>query len=182
MVRIAGSYVSSRAVAEEVAQDTWVAVLEELDGFQGRSSLRTWIFRILTNQAKSRGARERRTMPFSSLAVQQEMTGATVPPERFLDEGHRWAGHWAAPVTPWELPEDHMMSVELGDVIKQAVDQLPPAQRAVVVLRDVQSLASQEVCRILEVSEANQRVLLHRARAKVRAAIAEYADRAWAPL
>jgi RNA polymerase sigma-70 factor (ECF subfamily) len=176
MVRIATSYVSSRAVAEEVAQDTWVAVLEGIDRFEERSSLRTWIFRILTNQAKSRGERERRTTPFSALEMQQEEAGPSMPPERFLDDGHRWAGHWAAPVRPWELPERHALSVELGTVIQRAVDDLPPAQRAVVVLRDVQALSSEEVCDLLDLSQGNQRVLLHRARTKVRDAVSDYAD------
>ncbi len=177
MVRVAGSYVSSRAVAEEVAQDTWVAVLEELDRFEGRSSLRTWIFRILTNQAKTRGVRERRTTPFSSLAGQRDTSESTMPPDAFLDERHRWAGHWAVPVHAWELPEEHLLSDELGQVIRQAVDALPAAQRAVVALRDGQSLSSHEVCDALSLSEGNQRVLLHRGRTRVRAAVEEYVER-----
>jgi RNA polymerase sigma-70 factor (ECF subfamily) len=177
MVRVASSYVPSREVGEEVAQDTWVAVLEELDRFEGRSSLRTWIFRILTNQAKTRGARERRTTPFSALAVERESARTTPSPDSFLEEGHRWAGHWAAPVLPWALPEEHLLSAELGDVIRQAVDALPAAQRAVLVLRDGQSLSSAEACELLGVSEGNQRVLLHRGRLRVRAAVQEYAER-----
>lgn len=177
MVRVATSYVSSREVGEEVAQDTWVAVLEELDRFEGRSSLRTWIFRILTNQAKTRGARERRSTPFSALAVQRESADLALAPEAFLDRNHRWAGHWAVPVHSWDLPEDHLLSEELGEVIQQAVDALPPAQRAVVVLRDGQSLTAREVCDLLGVTEANQRVLLHRGRVRVREAIGEYAER-----
>ena len=177
MVRVATTFVPSREVGEEVAQDTWVAVLEELDRFEGRSSLKTWIFRILTNQAKTRGARERRTTPFSALTIQRESAAPTMPPERFLDESHRWAGHWAAPVPAWELPEEHLLSAELGEVIRDAVDVLPPAQRAVVVLRDGQSLSSGEVCDVLGLSEGNQRVLLHRGRLRVRAAVQEYAER-----
>jgi RNA polymerase sigma-70 factor (ECF subfamily) len=177
MVGVASSYVASRAVAEEVTQDTWVAVLEELDRFEGRSSLKTWIFRILTNKAKTRGVRERRTLPFSSLATQQETEGPAMPPETFLDDEHRWAGHWASPVAPWELPEEHVLSSELAAVIRRAIDDLPPGQRAVVALRDGQSLASHEVCDLLGISEANQRVLLHRGRIKVRAAVADYAAR-----
>lgn len=177
MVRVATSYVSSREVGEEVAQDTWVAVLEELDRFEGRSSLKTWIFRILTNQAKTRGARERRSTPFSALAVQQETDHPAMPPESFLDQNHRWAGHWAVPVHAWELPEEHLLSTELGGVIRDAVDALPPGQRAVVVLRDGQSMSSDEVCDLLGLSQANQRVLLHRGRQRVRAAIEEYAER-----
>jgi RNA polymerase sigma-70 factor, ECF subfamily len=177
MVRLATSYVSSRALAEEVAQDTWVAVLEELDRFEGRSSLRTWMFRILVNKAKTRGVRERRSMPFSSLSLQQEAAGPMLPPESFFDDDHRWAGHWAVPVHAWELPEEHLLSTELAGVILQAVDGLPPAQRAVVALRDGQSLPSQEVCDLLGLTEANQRVLLHRGRTRVRSAIAAYAER-----
>ncbi len=177
MVRVATSYVSSRAVAEEVAQDAWVAVLEELDRFEGRSSLKTWIFRILTNLAKSRGARERRSTPFSALAVQREAADSIVPSDSFFDRDHRWAGHWAVPMHAWELPEEHLLSTELGEVIQKAVDLLPAAQRAVVVLRDVQSLSSRETCDLLGLSEANQRVLLHRGRARVRAVLAEYVER-----
>jgi RNA polymerase sigma-70 factor (ECF subfamily) len=177
MVRLATSYVSSRAVAEEVAQDTWVAVLEELDRFEGRSSLKTWIFRILVNRAKTRGVRDRRTLPFSSLGPPQEATETGLPPDAFFDDDHRWAGHWAAPVPAWDMPEEHLLSSELGGVIRDAVDGLPPTQRAVVSLRDGQSLSAHEVCDLLGLSEANQRVLLHRGRSAVRAAIATYADR-----
>ena len=177
MVRVAGGYVSSRAVAEEVAQDTWVAVIEQLDRFEGRSSLKTWIFRILTNKAKTRGVRERRSTPFSSLGPSQGDADTLFPSGTFLDETHRWSGHWAQPVQAWELPEDHLLSDELGHVIQHAVDALPPAQRLVVSLRDGQDLSAGEVCDMLELSEANQRVLLHRGRAKVRAAVAEYVER-----
>jgi RNA polymerase sigma-70 factor (ECF subfamily) len=177
MVRVAGGYVSSRAVAEEVAQDTWVAVIEQLDRFEGRSSLKTWIFRILTNKAKTRGVLERRTTPFSSLVTPGEAGDPGFPPDAFLDETHRWSGHWAQPMPVWELPEDHLLSDELGRVIQHAVDALLPAQRLVVALRDGQSLSAGEVCDMLELSEANQRVLLHRGRAKVRAAVAEYVER-----
>jgi len=176
MVRLATSYVSSRAVAEEVAQDTWLAVLEELDRFEGRSSLQTWIFRILVNQAKTRGVRERRTTPFSSLASPQD-PGAGLSPDAFFEDDHRWAGHWAAPVPGWDMPEERLLSSELGGVIQEAVDGLPPVQRAVVSLRDGQSLSAHEVCDLLGLSEANQRVLLHRGRTAVRAAIAAYAGR-----
>lgn len=175
MVRLATTYVTSPAVAEEVAQDTWVAVLEQLDRFEGRSSLKTWIFRILVNQAKTRGVRERRTTPFSSLSLQQEATEPGLPPDAFFDDDHRWAGHWAVPVPAWDMPEEHLLSAELGRVIQAAVDDLPPAQRAVVALRDGQSLPSQEVCDLLGLTEVNQRVLLHRGRTSVRAAIAAYA-------
>lgn len=181
MVRLATTYVSSREIGEEVAQDTWVAVLEELDRFEGRSSLKTWIFRILTNQAKTRGVREKRSAPFSSLAVQAEAAAEIEPLESFLDAGHRWCGHWAVPVHAWQVPEEQLLTAELGELLARALDTLPPAQRAVVVLRDGQSLSSREVCDLLEISEANQRVLLHRGRLRVRRAIAEYADRMVVP-
>ena len=177
MVRVASCFVPSREIGEEVAQDTWVAVLEELDRFEGRSSLQTWIFRILTNQAKTRGMREKRTTPFSALGVQHESTDPTVPPESFFGGGHRWAGHWSTPVRSWELPEESLLSAELGRVIQRALDQLPPAQRAVVVLRDCQTLSSREVRELLDLSEGNQRVLLHRGRQRVRASIGEYVGR-----
>src|SRR3712207_561609 len=177
MVRVASSYVASRAVAEEVVQDTWLAVLESLDRFEGRSTLKTWIFRILVNQAKSRGVREHRTMPFSSLNVRSESEGTALPAECFLEDGHRWAGHWAGSVTAWQIPEDSVVEAELGALIRRTIDGLPPAQGAVVALRDGQGLSAQEVCDLLGLSAANQRVLLHRGRARVRAAIGGYIER-----
>jgi RNA polymerase sigma-70 factor (ECF subfamily) len=176
MVRVAGTYVSSREVAEEVTQETWVAVLEGLDGFEGRSSLKTWIFRILTNQAKARGVREKRSTPFSALGLDQVDADPAMPADRFFAEDHRWAGHWSAPVRPWTLPEERLLSTELARVIQHAIDELPPAQRAVVALRDSQALSAAEVCDLLSLSEVNQRVLLHRGRAKVRAAIGAYVE------
>jgi RNA polymerase sigma-70 factor (ECF subfamily) len=176
MVRVARGYVSSRAVAEEVAQDTWLAVVKQLDRFEGRSSLSTWVFRILVNQAKSRGIRDRRTTPFSSL-VTADPDEPAVSADSFLGEGHRWAGHWAQPVLQWQVPlgpEEAVVARELGEVVRAAVDALPPAQRAVVALRDGQALSSEEVCELLEISAGNQRVLLHRGRSRVRAAVDEY--------
>lgn len=177
MVRLATSFVPTREIGEEVAQDTWLVVLERLHRFEGRSSLRTWIFRILTNQAKTRGVRERRSTPFSALAIREEGAGQPVPSASFFDEGHRWPGHWAVPVHSWQLPDERLLSAELGSLIQEAIDSLPPAQRAVVLLRDGQSLSSREVCDVLGLTEANQRVLLHRGRCRVRATIGDYVDR-----
>jgi RNA polymerase sigma-70 factor (ECF subfamily) len=175
MVRLARTFVPSREVAEEVAQETWLAVIQQLDRFEGRSSLRTWIFHILVNQAKTRGARERRSVPFSAFAGRDDADEPLVEADRFLDDDHRWAGHWSAPPESWsELPESHLLTAELGARLRAAIDDLPQAQRAVVLLRDVDCLSGPEVCDLLGVSEGNQRVLLHRGRSKVRAALEDY--------
>jgi RNA polymerase sigma-70 factor, ECF subfamily len=167
LVRLAMSFVSSRAVAEEVAQEAWVGVLKGIDRFEGRSSLRTWIYRILTNTAKTRAQREARSIPFASLAGGDDE--AAVDPDRFR------AGHWTSFPQRWdELPESRLMSVETRSLLDQAIAQLPPTQRQVIRLRDVQGFPSAEVCDLLELSEANQRVLLHRARSKVRRALEAY--------
>jgi len=174
MLRLALSFVRNRAVAEEVVQETWLGVLNGLDRFEGRSSLKTWIFRILTNRAKTRGEREGRTVPFSSLAEPGE-EGPSVEPERFSGPDHRWAGHWAAYPERWEtVPERKLLSSEARTRIDDAIAGLPPSQRAVITLRDVTGLTSEEVCNVLELSETNQRVLLHRARSKVRAVLEDY--------
>ncbi len=177
MVRLARVYVRERDVAEEVAQDTWLAVVQQLDRFEARSSLKTWIFSILVNLAKTRGVRERRTMPFSAFGADVGEEPA-VAPDRFNGEDHRWAGHWAHAPLPWpETPEGQLLSHELGAEIRQAIDDLPSTQRAVVTLRDVQCFSAPEVCHLLGISEANQRVLLHRGRSKVRAALEQYVER-----
>jgi RNA polymerase sigma-70 factor (ECF subfamily) len=174
MLRIARMYVSSRAVAEEVVQEAWLGVLRGLDSFQGRSSLRTWIFRILTNIAKTRGLRESRSAPFSSVLPSVDDEPA-VELDRFFPEGHEWAGGWARPPAPWETePEQRLVSHETLARIGAAIDALPPTQREVIRLRDVLGWSSQEVCNALDLSETNQRVLLHRARAKVRRALEGY--------
>jgi RNA polymerase sigma-70 factor, ECF subfamily len=167
MVRVARSFVSSDAVAQEVAQEAWLGVLNGIDRFEGRSSLKTWLFRILVNRARTRGAREARSVPFSSF---ERESGETVDPERFLSDGA-----WVSPPRPWEgQPEERLLASETRDVIRRAIDALPPAQRRVIDLRDVEGLSSGEVVELLDLTEVNQRVLLHRARAKVRQALEDY--------
>jgi len=169
MLRVASLFVSSRAVAEEVVQETWLGVLKGLAGFEGRSSLRRWIFGILTNCAKARGTREARSVPFSSLVDEGE-DEAAVDPSRFLPPDHpRWPGHWSAPPVAWA--EEKLIERESLQVAQRAIEELPRGQREVIVLRDVEGWDSDEVCESLGLSEVNQRVLLHRARSKVRAAL-----------
>jgi len=170
--RYALTFVRSSAVADEVVQETWLGVLRGIDRFEGRSSLKTWIFQILTNTAKTRAEREGRTVPLSALAG-LEGDEPSVDPNRFLDEQHeRWPGHWAAPPSRWdELPEEALLGHETLAVLEQAIAALPDMQRRVIELRDVEGWTSQEVCDFLGLSEANQRVLLHRARSKARAAL-----------
>jgi RNA polymerase sigma-70 factor (ECF subfamily) len=175
LVRVARIYVPTQAAAEEVAAETWLAVLNGLDRFEGRSSLRTWIFRILTNIAKTRAVRDGRTLPFSALQDPARVPEAAVEADRFLDPEHpRWPGHWAARPDPW--PEDALLAGETREVIAEAIEALPATQRAVITLRDVQGWTSEEVRNALDLSETNQRVLLHRARSKVRAALESYLD------
>jgi RNA polymerase sigma-70 factor (ECF subfamily) len=175
MLRLATTFVGSRAVAEEVVQETWVAVLQGVERFEGRASLKTWLFRILTNRAKTRGEREGRTVPFSSLAEAGEGGEPSVEPDRFFGPDQRWTGHWTEYPHRWhDIPEERLLSSETREVIAAAIDLLPPTQRAVIRLRDVEGFASEEVCNVLQLSETNQRVLLHRARTKVRAALEDY--------
>ena len=174
MLRLARMYVPTRAIAEDVVQEAWLGVLKGLDGFQGRSSLRTWIFRILVNTAKTRGHRESRSIPFSSLWSPDDWEPA-VEPERFRPAGDQWADNWLDKPTSWEgVPEDRLLSQETLDRITESIDLLPPNQREVIRLRDVLGWSSTEVCDALGISATNQRVLLHRARSKVRAALERY--------
>jgi RNA polymerase sigma-70 factor, ECF subfamily len=171
MNRIARVYVGNGAIADEVVQETWLGVLEGIDRFEGRASLKTWLFRILMNIAQRRAKQERRSVPLSSLA-HEEQSGPSVEPERFLGPDSRWPGHWASFPQPWnDLPEDRLLSQETLTVVRRSIDTLPPNQRTVIDLRDVHGWTSSEVCDLLEISEANQRVLLHRARSKVRQAL-----------
>ena len=177
MLAVASGYVPSRTVAEEVVQETWLAVLTGLGRFEGRSSLRTWVFGILLNLARSRGVRERRTVPFSS-AFPQEETGPTVDPDRFRPPGDEWPGHWATPPRHWDLPESALLSHEVRVRLRAALDALPPRQRTVVHLRDVQGLDADEVCALLDIEPGNQRVLLHRGRARLRQVLEDYMNEA----
>jgi RNA polymerase sigma-70 factor, ECF subfamily len=174
LVRVAMIYVRNRAVAEEVVQETWLGVIRGLERFEGRSSLRTWIFRILANIAKTRAVREGRSVPFSALArAEAGCDEPSVAPERFLDEGRdRWAGHWASPPARWDaIPEERLHAKETLAVVQAAIETLPAGQRAVITLRDIEGWSSDDVCELLDLSEGNQRVLLHRARSRVRAAL-----------
>ena len=176
MLRLAMIYVRNRSVAEEVVQDAWVGVLRGIDSFQGRSSLKTWIFRILTNTAKTRAQREGRSIPFTALGGDEDEP--VVDPDRFLPPDHpRWPGHWAAPPSGWAgVPEEKLVGKETLGVIARAIDALPATQREVITLRDIEGWSADETCGALALTEANQRVLLHRARSKVRAALEEYLD------
>jgi RNA polymerase sigma-70 factor (ECF subfamily) len=173
--RFALTFVRSAAVADEVVQETWLGVIRGIDRFEGRSSLKTWIFQILTNTAKTRAEREGRTVPLSALTGVAD-DEPTVDPSRFLDEQHeRWPGHWAAPPSRWdELPEEALLGHETLAILKETITALPEMQRRVIELRDVEGWSSPEVCDLLGLSEANQRVLLHRARSKARAALEEH--------
>ncbi len=174
MLRVARMFVSSRAVAEEVVQEAWVGVLKGIGRFEGRSSLKTWIFRILTNTAKTRAVREGRSVPFSSLAGEDEEGGA-VNADRFLGDDTRFPGHWAAPPQRWEAaPEGRLLAAETLEVLEREIAKLPANQAVVVTMRDVEGFDADEVCNALDISETNQRVLLHRARTKLRRALEEY--------
>jgi RNA polymerase sigma-70 factor, ECF subfamily len=178
MIRFATPYVPSRAIAEEVVQETWLGVLDGLDRFEGRSSLKTWIFRILMHKALTRGTREHRTLPFSALIdPTQEGGEPAVDPERFQRAGVSYPGHWSDPPKRWEgAPEERLLSRETLGLVGAAIEALPPSQREVIVLRDVEGWTSPEVCNVLGITETNQRVLLHRARSKVRRALERYLD------
>jgi RNA polymerase sigma-70 factor (ECF subfamily) len=176
MLRLAMVFVSSQAVAEEVVQEAWLGVLQGLDRFEGRSSLKTWIFRILTNRAKTRALREGRSVPFSSLPeFNSDLPEPAVEPERFRGTDQQWPGHWISFPNSWdEIPEERILSQETLTRIQEAIDALPPGQREVITLRDIEGWPSDETCNLLGVSEANQRVLLHRARSRVRRALERY--------
>jgi len=173
MLRVASRYVRNQAVAEEVVQETWLGVLNGLRNFEGRASLKTWMFRILTNRAITRAEREGRAVPFSSLGDPGPDEPA-VDPDRFRPEGDRWPGGWKC--FPEPLPEEHLLERETLALIDSAIADLPERQHTVITLRDIEGWSSEEVCQALAISEANQRVLLHRARSKVRRCLEAYLD------
>jgi RNA polymerase sigma-70 factor (ECF subfamily) len=176
LLRLAMSYVPSRAVAEEVVQETWMGVFEGIRRFESRSSFKTWLFRILTNRAKTRGMRESRYEPFGLAGSSMDADeGASLEDSMFMTEGSA-KGHWKDPPSAWEpdTPERVLLSKECREAIEHAIEGLPAAQRQVITLRDIEGVSSEEVCNILEISETNQRVLLHRARTRVRRVLAPY--------
>ncbi|MGW0808575.1 RNA polymerase sigma factor [Nonomuraea sp. NPDC002799] len=165
MLRVARSYVSTDHSAEEVVQDTWLAVIGGIDAFEGRSSIKTWVYRILINAAKKRGVRESRTLPWSALELDGGPSAA---------DGLVPLGGWKELAAAWPTPEVVALTSEVRGLIAEALGRLPPRQRIVITLRDVEGCASDEVCEILGISAANQRVLLHRARMAVRGRLAGY--------
>lgn len=175
MTRVAMAFVSRRVVADEVVQETWLNVVRSLDAFQARSSLRTWIYAILSNCARRRAEQEQRLVPLSELAASEASGNELgVSRDRFFDSG-RWAGMWSTAVTRWEdLPENRVVSSELRVTLLEAIDTLPRMQRAVITLRDIEGWSTEEVCNFLGLADGNQRILLHRARASVRRAIERY--------
>jgi RNA polymerase sigma-70 factor (ECF subfamily) len=176
LVRLAMLYVPNRPAAEDVVQETWLGVLQGISRFESRSSLKTWLFRILVNRAKRRGAREHRSIPFSAAwSMDADQGEAAVEPERFLPLGHHFAGHWTSRPASWEdMPEERLVSREARARIDEVIAGLPPSQREVITLRDIEGWGAAEVCNALGISETNQRVLLHRARSKVRRALELY--------
>lgn len=176
MLRVAKLYVRSHAIAEEVVQETWVRILGAIDAFEGRSSLRTWIYVILGNCARNRAEREGRYVSFTAQGYEPE---PSVVAERFFPAEHpRWAGMWTTLVDGWqELPDDVLMSGEARTRITEAIEALPPNYATVFTLRDIEGWAGSDVCALLGITAENQRVLLHRARARIRAALEEYFER-----
>ncbi len=177
LIRMAMGYVADREVAEEVVQDTWMAVIEGLDRFQGRSSLRTWIFGIMIHKAKDRGVREKRHTNFSSFESLDEESDDMIDPSRFHQSGE-WAGHWAFPPQPWDdqTPEKLLASQQAVTAMNKAIEALPQTLKDVLILRDVEGVEAKEACDILKISETNLYVRLHRARERVRQAVETYLE------
>lgn len=177
LIRSAMGYVADREVAEEVVQDTWMAVIEGLSRFQGRSSLRTWIFGIMIHKAKDRGVREKRHTTFSSFESFDEESEEAVDPSRFHQSGE-WAGHWAFPPQPWDdqTPEKILASQQAVNAMNHAIEALPKNLKEVLILRDVEGIEAKEVCELLSITETNLYVRLHRARERVRHAVETYLE------
>ncbi|HEY5955747.1 MAG TPA: RNA polymerase sigma factor, partial [Polyangiaceae bacterium] len=173
MVRVARSVVGTNAVAEEVVQEAWIGVISGISRFEGRSSLKWWILRIVTNCAKTRSKNERRFVSWSAVAEAADDGDPAVNPERFLGDDHpRWPGGWASPPAQWG--DEILVSTETLRLVERAISRLPPGQRQVIWMRDVEGLDAQQVCDLLGLTEANQRVLLHRARSRVRNELESY--------
>lgn len=177
LIRMAMGYVADREVAEEVVQDTWMAVIEGLDRFEGRSSLRTWIFGIMIHKAKDRGVREKRHTTFSDFETFDDDREETVDPSRFHQSGE-WAGHWALPPQPWDeqTPEKLLASQQAVSAMHRAIEALPSTLKAVLILRDVEGVEARDACEILKITETNLYVRLHRARERVRQAVETYLE------
>jgi RNA polymerase sigma-70 factor, ECF subfamily len=175
MLRLARAHVPSQAIAEEVVQEAWVGILRALDRFEGRSSLKTWAFRIVANIAKTRGTKESRSVPFSAVTVEGE-AGPAVDPDRFQPPGDRYPGHWQTPPEPW--PEHRLEAAETRNAALVSIAGLPPRQREIITLRDIAGFSAEEACNALDLTETNQRVLLHRARSTVRNALESHFDAA----
>ena len=177
LIRMAMGYVADREVAEEVVQDTWMAVIESLNRFEGRSSLRTWICGILIHKAKDRGVREKRHTTFSAFESYDDDNDEAVDPSRFQQTGE-WAGHWAFPPQPWDdqTPEKLLASQQAVNAMQRAIEALPATLKEVLILRDVEGVDAKEVCEMLKITETNLYVRLHRARERVRAAVETYLE------
>lgn len=181
MLRQARTFVATADSAADVVQDTWLAVIQSIDRFEGRCALKTWVCRILVNTAKRRRVRERRTLPMSSAGEGirlGEEAGPSIDPDRFQGAGEPYPGHWRQFPEPWTViprsPEQHTLDSELRARLEEALAELPDRQRTVIIMRDVQGFPAEEVCAVLDISPSNQRVLLHRARASVRARLEVY--------
>ena len=174
---LARTYVAN-ALAEEVVQETWAAVVKSLDSFEGRSSLKTWIYRIMLNKVRTLAGREAKIVPFAALGLAEDGAMPSVEPERFGDRILQ-GSDWVLPPTPWtDTPSEELESNEVLSIVRDAIEELPGSQREVVQLRDVQQWPAADVCEALGITAVNQRVLLHRARASVRSKVEEYYDTA----
>jgi RNA polymerase sigma-70 factor (ECF subfamily) len=178
--RLARSFVPTDAVADEVVQEAWLGVIRGIGRFEGRSSLKTWLFQIVINIARTRGVKEHRTVPFASAVGgnggrddDEDSYGGAFDPERFRPPGDEWPGGWLTPPQPWE-PAERLARKETLDRVRSAIAALPPTQRVVISRRDIDGWPSADVCSVLDISQTNQRVLLHRARAAVRSALDPY--------